>query len=118
MKISGGQPARIPSFKRTDVDRIYSEYIQVTLKAAEEEAAKVSKIDQPTVNPEKLKRKYKKRQKENQNAQGSGVSLLKPLNQLPSGIVYTLSINSVFHIKVISTSYPYRFESHIKFHYL
>ena len=85
LELSGGPPPRIPSFKRADVDRIYSEYIQVTLKAAEEEAAKMSKIDQPTVNPEKLKRKYKKRQKENQSSQGSGVSLLKPLSQHPTG---------------------------------
>ena len=82
--ILGGPPPKIPSFKRGDVDRIYSEYVQVTLKAAEVEAAKSSKSD-TTGNPEKVKRKYKKRLKENSNSQSGGVSLLKPLGQQQAG---------------------------------
>ena len=79
-----GPPPKIASFKRGDIDRIYSEYVQVTLKAAEAEAAKSSKAD--TVgHPEKPKRKYKKRLKENQGSQNSGVSLLKPVSQPPNG---------------------------------
>ena len=85
MIIIGGPPPKIKSFKRGDVDRIYSEYVQVTLKAAEAEAAKSTKMDQAMGNPEKVKRKYKKRIKENQSAQSSGMSLLKPLGQLSTG---------------------------------
>ena len=82
--ILGGPPPKIPSFKRGDVDRIYSEYVQVTLKAAEVEAAKSSKSD-TTGNSEKVKRKYKKRLKDNSNSQSGGVSLLKPLGQQQTG---------------------------------
>ena len=82
--ILGGPPPKIPSFKRGDVDRIYSEYVQVTLKAAEVEAAKSSKSD-TSGNPEKIKRKYKKRLKDNSNSQSGGVSLLKPLGQQQTG---------------------------------
>ena len=51
-----GPPPKIASFKRGDIDRIYSEYVQVTLKAAEAEAAKSSKAD-AVGHPEKPKRK-------------------------------------------------------------
>ena len=56
----------------------------MTLKAAEAEAAKSTKSD-IVAHPEKTKRKYKKRLKENQGSQNSGVSLLKPASQQQNG---------------------------------
>lgn len=101
------------------MDRIYSEYVQVTLKAAEAEAAKSTKMDQAMGNPEKVKRKYKKRIKENQSAQSSGMSLLKPLGQLSTGTTVKIVFKYLlyyFHCNVclIFNWYKSRFLSYSK----
>ena len=101
-----GPPPKIKTFKRQDVDRIYSEYLKTTLKAAADGGSKHQLLPKPlkegdfggeggqlktgTVKEKtsESKRKYRKRLKEQQT---SGLSLLKPLNQHQQGKLICLA---------------------------
>ena len=90
LNLLDGPPSKVPTIKRSDIDRIYSEYVKTTLKTADGGASKPHNIAKPskadsTGNPEKAKRKYRKRVKEQQVSQNNTVSLLKPLNFAQAG---------------------------------
>ena len=97
-----GPPSKISTLKRDDIDRIYSEYVKITLKSSENTKAKPqmlvksSKAD-GSGNPERVKRKYKKRQKEQHVVQNNSVSLLKPTSQSQPG-KYTIHTMNMIEI--------------------
>ena len=85
-----GPPSKISTLKRDDIDRIYSEYVKITLKSSENTKAKPQMVVKSSKsdgsgNPERVKRKYKKRQKEQHVVQNNSVSLLKPAGQSQPG---------------------------------
>ena len=85
-----GPPSKISTLKRDDIDRIYSEYVKITLKSSENTKAKPQMVVKSSKadgsgNPERVKRKYKKRQKEQHVVQNNSVSLLKPTSQSQPG---------------------------------
>jgi hypothetical protein len=93
-----GPPSKISTLKRDDIDRIYSEYVKITLKSSENTKAKPLMVVKSTKsdgsgNPERVKRKYKKRQKEQHVVQNNSVSLLKPAGQSQPGQNYTINQN-------------------------
>jgi len=93
-----GPPSKISTLKRDDIDRIYSEYVKITLKSSENTKAKPQMVVKSSKsdgsgNPERVKRKYKKRQKEQHVVQNNSVSLLKPAGQSQPGQNYTINQN-------------------------
>ena len=93
-----GPPSKISTLKRDDIDRIYSEYVKITLKSSENTKAKPQMVVKSSKsdgsgNPGRVKRKYKKRQKEQYVVQNNSVSLLKPAGQSQPG-KYTIHITN------------------------
>jgi hypothetical protein len=80
----------VSSIKRCDIDRIYSEYVKITLKTTEagttkSQSGKNSIKVHDAESHEKTKRKYKKQNKDHVETPNSSVSLLKPANQSQNG---------------------------------
>ena len=95
-----GPPSKISTLKRDDIDRIYSEYVKITLKSSENTKAKPQMVVKSSKadgsgNPERVKRKYKKRQKEQHVVQNNSVSLLKPTSQSQPGKYTIRTMNMI-----------------------